>query len=564
MPKSREGRSNEATPLLSEGKQPKKEKDLLKNLTKGISDVLKHNCKILKTKKLFKSNLEQGKDADKTWKNFMESFQYNKACEFINSLEEEEPGNGNELYMEISGEMWEAVRKALAGDLNQRAKLQSIPLCIKWATETQSSKDADWVPQRWQRELENLFEKNIQEQLPNLSQSTDKKISLENHLKELSCVISEIMIKLTALPDDLTAIYVKCLHMHLLNVVTTLAKRRLEYKEQVFLYKWTDGKHGELCKLRKGDYDHMMFEKWFFDNGNKIVSTGQEITSITRTVEGLGETLVSSLNSLFWESFLHIVTRYKELVTVKVDRLISGNGILMGLRIVRNTNILRETVKSFKSISQETNIQELLDHCEKKGTEIILSVLSSSLKKAFQMYFKKNISQYENVLTDYHNMLKKQNMEHNKVFNTVIQHRVTVIYIQSFFRYSSKLSHLDPVELFIQGSLKLKDFFADLVSDADQLGKNPLEFMAEMLTATDSKPMQVTTQFFVHEHSDLREEHVIAILDIKGDVSRQAKQEVLFYVQNKKICFGEDRVRYFEEMDTRCYRWKNLLCCPCF
>ncbi|XP_068110455.1 uncharacterized protein [Hyperolius riggenbachi] len=501
MPKSREGRSNEATPLLSEGKQPKKEKDLLKNLTKGISDVLKHNCKILKTKKLFKSNLEQGKDADKTWKNFMESFQYNKACEFINSLEEEEPGNGNELYMEISGEMWEAVRKALAGDLNQRAKLQSIPLCIKWATETQSSKDADWVPQRWQRELENLFEKNIQEQLPNLSQSTDKKISLENHLKELSCVISEIMIKLTALPDDLTAIYVKCLHMHLLNVVTTLAKRRLEYKEQVFLYKWTDGKHGELCKLRKGDYDHMMFEKWFFDNGNKIVSTGQEaiqkaltnilqdeivwnnepnadvryyfyniqqeITSITRTVEGLGETLVSSLNSLFWESFLHIVTRYKELVTVKVDRLISGNGILMGLRIVRNTNILRETVKSFKSISQETNIQELLDHCEKKGTEIILSVLSSSLKKAFQMYFKKNISQYENVLTDYHNMLKKQNMEHNKVFNTVIQHRVTVIYIQSFFRYSSKLSHLDPVELFIQGSLKLKDFFADLGGTRD-------------------------------------------------------------------------------------------------
>ncbi|XP_072284465.1 uncharacterized protein [Pyxicephalus adspersus] len=254
-----------------------------------------------------------------------------------------------------------------------------------------------------------------------------------------------------------------------------------------------------LCKYLQGsgNFDHMLFEEWFFNNGNKIKSTGQELiqkalreilqqeivwnsypntdikcyfsniqkelTVICEAVRDMSTTLVTNLNSIFWEDFLNFLTRYEDFLKNKIDKaegMISGKGVEMGLRIVNNSHILRNTLLSIGNIQQESEIQRLVDQCENKGINIILSILGPEIKSAFKNYFRKSNLGYENVLMEYQKALRKQGIQNFKKFNTIIQHRITVLYIQSFFKNKSQ----NRVELFVQGSRKLKEFFAELVS----------------------------------------------------------------------------------------------------
>ncbi|XP_040189709.1 uncharacterized protein LOC120921112 [Rana temporaria] len=489
--------------------------------------------------------------------------------------------------------MWEAVDNVLTGDQSQSARLQTIPQCIKWTKETQSKKDADWGPQGWIKELEDLFERDIKETIPKVAHG-----SLEDHLKDLKHKISKITSKVQIFPKELASTYLKCLHVCLLNDLTSMAERKLGYKEQVLLYKWTVEEHGKLCKHLQGsvDFDHMLFEKWFFDNGKRIEFTGQEaiqkelkeilqneriwnsypsvdvqcyfsniqkvMTSICEEVKDISATLVSRLNSIFWEEFFKFLTRYEDFLKQKVDKaegMTSGNGVEMGIRILKNSSILRDTLLGLGNMQHESEIMKLLDQCENKGTEIVLRILNPRIKSAFINYFKKNTLDYENVLKEFRNALRIQGMENNKEFNTVVQHRIKVLYIQSFFKNKSK----NKVEAFVQGSVKLKEFFTELVSDEDQLGVDPLEYMRQMLTATDFESLQTTTFCFLDEHKDLRKEHLMAILKIKGGIKHEEKIKLLYYVKNRKILFCENRLNFFEDVNTEGIHLKYLLCCQC-
>ncbi|XP_073466510.1 uncharacterized protein [Aquarana catesbeiana] len=565
----------------------------LKDVAEKVTSVLQTLYKLKRKGDIISdTEPEQWKDTDKTFSGLLGNFQYYKACVLISKLEDEERIDVTEFYYAISQKMWEAVDNVLTGDQSQSARLQTIPQCIKWAKETQSKKDADWGPQGWIKELEDLFEKDIKETIPKFAHG-----SLEDHLKELKHKISKITSKVQIFPKELASTYLKCLHVCLLNDLTCMAERKLGYNEQVLLYKWTTEEHGKLCKHLQGsaDFDHMLFEKWFFDNGKKIEFTGQEViqkelkeilqnermwnsypsvdvqcyfnniqkvmASICEAVKDLSATLVSRLNSIFWEEFLKFLTRYEDFLKNKVDKaegMTAGNGVEMGIRILKNCYILRDTLLGLGNMQQESEIMKLLDKCENKGTEIVLRILNPRIKSAFKNYFKKNKLDYENVLKEFRNALGKQGMENNKEFNTVVQHRIKVLYIQSFFKNKSK----NKVETFVQGSKKLKEFFTELVSDEDQLGNDPLEYMGQMLTANDFESLQTTTIYFLNEHQDLRKEHLVTILKIKGGIKHEEKAKLLYYIENRKILFGENRLKFFEDVNTG-FHLKNLLCFQC-
>ncbi|XP_072284464.1 uncharacterized protein [Pyxicephalus adspersus] len=456
---------NEKVHLLPKTEQQEPKHTTLKKVIKGINNTVHSICKPKRKLQLNSdTNPEKWKSTDKMFKDLMANHQYYEVCVLICKLEDDEGGDGEELYQTLSQEMWKVVGKALAGDQRQNVRLQAIPQCIKWAKQTQSQKDPDWGPQEWSKKLEDLFDADIKETIPKFAPGTKDK-NLEKYLKDLKCQISNIISKGQRFPEELTFTYLKCLHLCLLNELTSLAEQKLSYEEQVLLYKWTHDQHGELCKYLQGsgNFDHMLFEEWFFNNGNKIKSTGQELiqkalreilqqeivwnsypntdikcyfsniqkelTVICEAVRDMSTTLVTNLNSIFWEDFLNFLTRYEDFLKNKIDKaegMISGKGVEMGLRIVNNSHILRNTLLSIGNIQQESEIQRLVDQCENKGINIILSILGPEIKK----------------------------------FNTIIQHRITVLYIQSFFKNKSQ----NRVELFVQGSRKLKEFFAELVS----------------------------------------------------------------------------------------------------
>lgn len=60
-----------------------------------------------------------------------------------------------------------------------------------------------------------------------------------------------------------------------------------------------------------------------------------------------------------------------------------------------------------------------------------------------------------------------------------------------------------------------------------------------------------------------RKEHLMAILKIKGGIKHEEKIKLLYYVKNRKILFGENRLKFFEDVNTEGFHLKDLLCCQC-
>ncbi|XP_075139523.1 uncharacterized protein LOC142214475 [Leptodactylus fuscus] len=345
--------------------------------------------------------------------------------------------------------MWKSLTLALDDDHNQTVSLQPLSECIQWVKQQRCNKGPEWSPGDWGNEIESLFENHIKKHNPKF----DLKKGLNQCLVELHENISESLRRREQFPEILTAVYLKCLHNELFNHLKSLVNENLQYEDHVLLYKWAHKEHSRLCVHRVGseDFDHLQYGNWFLDSGNKIASTGrnamyktlveilqseivwnsypkekvpyyfsdvlEEGTKICKAVEDLGHSLVCRLQSLFWEEFLHFVTRYEAFLTEKLAGLITENGICIGIRIVKNCCILRNTIQNLGAEPQNLEIQgirSLLGQCEKEGVDLILSSLKPSLKETFQNYFKNNCIEYENVLKNIKTMLIKEGIHNDQ------------------------------------------------------------------------------------------------------------------------------------------------------
>lgn len=584
-------------PLLPKKCQPKESPCL-----KKLKESLKFEVPITSYVKLKnKVNLvcdppEHCRSNEEKFKSLMSKNEFFEACLFIHDVEQTGRLDGSELYEVVAQEMWRCLTLALDGDHNQTVSLQSIAQCIQWTKQQKCNKGPDWSPHEWVNEMEGLFENDIRKHHPKF----ELKKGLDHYLVELEKNISEIIMRHAQFPELLTAAYLKCLHVELLNQLTSLIDKKLKYEDHVLLFKWAQKEHRRLCKCRAGseDFDHMLFGTWFLDSGNKIASTGREAiyrtfvetlqseivwnsyprgevryyftdvleegTKICKAVEDLGDTLVSRLQSLFWEEFLHFVTRYKAFLTEKLGGLISENGTCAGIRIIKNCCILRSTMNNLGAAPQAPeihDIQKLLGQCENKGIDLVLSNLKPSLKEAFKNYFKKNCNEYENVLRRLKCMLIKEDIQNDQKLITLIHHRLVVLFIQSFFKCSKNLFRQNTGEVFLNGSKKLLDFFSDMVSDDYLQDSNPLDFISEMLNANDYNSLHTTTVFFIDKHQDIREEHLKAILNIKGNLSRKEKEDLLYYIHNIEMDRDQNKLCFFEGIQVDSGKFRFFMCC---
>ncbi|XP_066461911.1 uncharacterized protein [Eleutherodactylus coqui] len=541
----------EAGPLLPHKGQPK-ENPSLKKLKKSLKfEVQITNYVKLKNKVNLCEPQEHCKSKEEQFKSLMGKKEYYNACLFIHDVEQNGKVDVNALYEVVAQEMWVSLTLALDGDHNQAVSLQSISECIQWAKQQKCNKGPDWGPQEWANVLETLFENDIKKYNPQF----ELKKGLNHYLLGLEKNSSEIITRMQQFPEVLTAAYLKCLHVALLNQLKLfLADKKMKFEDHVLLFKWAHKEHRRLCICRVGseDFDHMLFGNWFLDSGNKIASTGrdaiyrtlvellqseivwnsyprgevryyftdvlEEATKMCKAVEDLGDTLVSRLQSLFWEEFLHFVTRYEIFLTEKLGGQISENGVCVGIRIVKNCGILRNAMNNLGAAAQDPAIQEiekLIGQCEDKGIGLVLNNLKPSLKEAFKNYFNKNSNEYENILRSLKCTLVKEDIQN------------------------------------------------DQLSDDYLLPSNPFDFISEILTANDYESLRTTTVFFIDKHQDVREEHLNAILNIRGNLSNNEKEDLLYYIRNREMDRDQSKLCFFESVQVDSRKLKFFMCCPC-
>ncbi|XP_063803520.1 uncharacterized protein LOC134980584 [Pseudophryne corroboree] len=587
----------ESAHLLAEC--PPRENTIVGKIKEGFKDIVK-------PKKKMKFNSERNnhwKSTEKNVRSFIAKMQFCDACELIYNLEQNGTADGSELYKEVAQKMWATVKQVLDGDHSQTAGLQAVSDCIVWSKQ-KCNNSSDWIPQEWQRDLENLFVNCIMKHMPKFVHKKMDERCLENHLGELERKILEIINKLELLPKDLSASCLKCLRVYLCSHLTTLSDdTQLNYQEHVLLYKWAHRQHRRLCIAQyiSEDFDHMLFENWFHNTGKNIESKGQEhirralleilqseivwnsypkpeiqyyfsdisgeATKVCEAAEGLGNTLSSALKSFYWEELVRFVTRYEAFLKEKVDSMVSENGIDMGLRIVKNCSILRDTANRAGDKCQEVEIEGLLVQCENKGTDLVFNALKPKIEEAFQNHFKKNSTEYENILRHFQCKLQNEDLQSNRMFITRLYHRLLILYIKAFFKCSTKSSHINKGETFLKGSKRLQEFASNLISDENLLGSNPLDFITTILTDSDQEALRTTTAYFGLEHPDLREEHLEAILNIKGNVSRKEREDLLYYIRERKMVSMDNNPGYFEDVQVGYSHSKTMrflcCCCPC-
>ncbi|XP_071970274.1 uncharacterized protein [Engystomops pustulosus] len=587
----------ENNPLLPNKGQPKENTHLKKIKERLTFEVPITNYVKLKNKvKLVSEPQENCKSKEEQFKSLMDTNKYYNACLLIHDVEQNGKLDGSELYEVVAQDMWRSLTLALDGDPNQTVNLQSISQCITWARQQNCNKDPEWSPHEWGKELENVFENDMKKHSPKFE--LDKGVG--QYLLELEKNITEIILRLEQYPEVLAVTYMKCLHVDLFDQLKCLIDKNQKFEDHVLLFQWAHKEHRRLCKYQVGseDFDHMLFGNWFLDSGNKIASTGREAmyrtlleilqseivwnsypkeevryyftdvleegTKFCKTVEDLGFTLVSRLQSLFLEEFLHFLTRYKVFLTEKLGGVISGNGICVGIRILKNCSILRHTINDFHGALKDLQIQEIqsiLWQCENKGIDLVLSSMKPSLKEAFKNYFKKNCNQYENVLRNLKCALINVDIQNEPKLVTLLHHRLVVLFIQSFFKCSKKLSGQNTGEIFSKGSKKLLEFFSDMISTEYLLPSSPLNFISDILTTKDSKSLHTTTVFFIKEHQDLREEHLKALLNIRGNLSSNEKEDILYYKRNSEISCDQNKLGFFEDIHVDKSKMKYFLCC---
>ncbi|XP_075471122.1 exocyst complex component 3-like [Ascaphus truei] len=583
----------------------KKSKDGLMKAAVETLQVAIFNIPPKKTPVINEPSAEPLKSAEQNITELLDKGQYVEACHCIFDLEQnDEEKNVDSLYNNVVTKMQWTVGEALRGNETPSAELKSVTACVKWAKEKRCGQGLGWSPKMWDKELETLLVTNIKEHIPTFVYDTKaERRSLQNHLEELeSTTLQRVSLNRTRL-GDLFALYLKCAHACILSHLTSLAHHDFTYKECVLLYRWgcTEYKrqlaeHVFMYQQELETLDPLIYSTWIKDSGEKIICSGektlgkalretlqqeivwlaypeaeqtcyfheilQKVTEITQAAEDLGD-ILRKVQVLCWDQLFHFVSRYLDYLQSKMTKNDAGNGDNIALRIVKNCQILRTTLEKLKlgQISGEKQkILQLICQSEAHGLQLLLNALKSTLKEALQNYFTKNGREFENALERLQRHLEDAEVKNNEALVRTIHHAVVVLYIQAFFKYSKKKSLLSTSEIFSKGSTKLQKIFVGLVADTVQL-ENPMEYISQILNGTDTESMKTTTVYFCNDHLDLREEHLTAIMDIKGTVSWQERKELLYYLKNRKADVLENKMCFFEEIEVK--HGVGKWCCGC-
>ncbi|XP_053331406.1 uncharacterized protein LOC128505132 [Spea bombifrons] len=592
----------EAVCLLSNNrKKTTKNSKIVKRLGEEIKMCVESALKIpRKYSKKRSSSPSSGRETpkDEAFSELVEKKRYLHACDLISQLETDDVETVGDMYQVLAGDMWRTVQTALTGDNGHAEELKPVADCLKWARKQRWAEGSEWSPRSWDKDLENLLKEHIRQQLPAFVCDAKTKPSIRSHLEDLERTTLQIIERDRPRLGDLFMDFAKCLAVSVLHHLSSLATGDYSYEECVLLYRWGCEEHRRQRRYlaESEDFDHLLFVGWFGDSRNKVTCTGKktignvlreilqkeivwntqpddepgfyfhdilkEASKLTKAVEDLGETLVSDVQGVLRAEFLHFVTRYNVFLEEKIEGNVSGNQISTSLRVLKNCQILRTMLDNLGKLPEDkshemTEIPVIINKCERRGVRLLCAALRSAMKKPFQTYFQENDNQYKNILQDFKKRWERTGFQYNKQLVEAVHQAVVGLYIQTFIGCSKRICE-NKGEMFTNGGKFLQNAFQNLCN-GDLLLDDPMDYISQILNSQDAESLQTTVFFFCNNHPDLREEHLKAIMKIKGNLNPKEKEQFLYYLKERKNDLQEERVSFFEDIEVK----PSKCCCVC-
>ncbi|KAE8586786.1 hypothetical protein XENTR_v10021765 [Xenopus tropicalis] len=532
---------------------------------------------------------------DTKYRKLIDKNKFLEACEFISKMNSTDK-EALPLYNDVAQEMWKTTTLALSGDVKLHSQMNAVAACVNWAKTQEFNEELHQSPKMWDKELKKLITNHIEKEHLATCVYNKGKMSLKHYLKELETKSLQTIEVHRSLLGDLFTIYLKslidCIHHHL----SSLVLNDFTYEEWVQLYIWgyEECKRVRIYHQELEDFDPYIYEQWFKDTGEKLITVGKdtvkkelreilekeigwntypepkhdyyfynilkEITSVTKAVEPVSTTLVSKLETECWNEVHYFVTRYDSFIQKKINESSLGNKVFVALRIVKNCQILRNTIENIgmvpeNKINLNTEMKNCIGCCEAKGLKLSCATLKSKLKETFQNHFTKNCSEFETVLEHLQRSLKKADIPNNKMHLKTIHHTAVTLYIQYFFVYPKTVGN------FLAGSKKLQETFESLVSDKNLLD-NPLEYMSYILTGKDVESTKTTVMCFSRSHPDMRKEHLKALMDLNGNLNSKDRAYLLNCFKQEQADMNEENMCFFKDIKMNMFGGAlRYLCC---
>ncbi|XP_041071181.1 exocyst complex component 3-like protein 2 [Carcharodon carcharias] len=142
----------------------------------------------------------------------------------------------------------------------------------------------------------------------------------------------------------------------------------------------------------------------------------------------------------------------------------------------------------------------------------------------------------------------------------IVQEYITVL-INSSLRCASN-NWYQISDKIIQDSNQLQQFFAEQQSSAAWLDK-AIQDVAEIIKINDIDALKIEVAAFVTSYPDVRKEHISAILDVKGKISKTDRRSILKQVDymmelNDNLLSCN---KLFQGINVSKIQWRKNGCC---
>ncbi|XP_060712189.1 exocyst complex component 3-like isoform X2 [Hemiscyllium ocellatum] len=197
---------------------------------------------------------------------------------------------------------------------------------------------------------------------------------------------------------------------------------------------------------------------------------------------------------------------------------------------------LRQKVSS--DSEEETKMAlAALDRVVKGGNEMLTQKLLEELKPNFSKLLKTKWLQNKEIFESITTIIKKHFNQFRKMKNLPYQdlvndiHRKVVTeYVRAVMQTRMVCSSAD-MRMKVAGQLnkeavELREMFANLNSSASWLDA-AIEHLAEIISLKDTSSVQMEVGALANSYPDVRKEHIEALLNIRGDISHQNRQNIV-------------------------------------
>ncbi|XP_030340511.1 exocyst complex component 3-like protein 2 isoform X3 [Strigops habroptila] len=567
---------------------------------------------------------EGGMPAEEAICGFIEQGKFLEACDHIYYLEHsgnDEVGKSESLYKLLAERMWTVVGEALSGSGRMFLEsLQSVGESLKWEKQKEaewlgSSQEtgpvSTWSPNFWRKDLEEQLIQYMTAQIPPLGSSANtNETALKQHLSQLETSFLPILEHRSGVFEDagLLSTYTHCCRASWTSHLATLTDSScFSFSQCLLVYEWGLKMYksgSETCLGPRQTPQHSLSfgvecllwivlkteEKLLaaaqkevgralkeaFDIGKPPCADAAVIQILTEKMEAawrVSESLSEKVEAVCLEECLRFLESYENEVR-NFLQLDGCSGICSGLWILENCCILRAvwcklTYICSASTGQDVKVNGFLDRMEDEITEHFLQTVASKVKGTLKEHFRKCDSTFDNIVESLKQSFLAFGKKKTDMYEALVKAVNAIViaeYVQALlttFRKPSSAQRRTIVSKMEEDHRMLQAIFKECLGPAASHLKDPIRAILELIQTSDAEGMKIALLPILKEFPDLREEHLSAVLDIKGSLNREDRAALLeAFHSNCRESKPEVNLLFADiEVKPGKYRLCGCLCC---